>query len=156
MLSPHMYDSTRPNLIPSGSLGIAIYGNGLYKANYDEIKAQFPDARIWLIDVLGNGYDCGILDVETGDATPGMIYQWCDEREIQHDWEVLNRIYCNLSTWPTVKSYVAMMPARLRSTVRYWVADWTGQPHLVPGSDATQYENTIDWDLSYINVDRFG
>ena len=43
------------------------------------------------------------------------------------------------SEWPAVQAAVATLPTRMRSRVRWWIADPTGYPHLVPGSDATQW-----------------
>lgn len=34
----------------------------------------------------------------------------------------------------------------------YWTADWTGQPHLDPGAEATQYEDAGPYDLSLIRT----
>jgi hypothetical protein len=43
----------------------------------------------------------------------------------------------------------------MRSHVRYWIADPTGQPHIVPGSDATQWYWGSNVDISTATP-RFG
>jgi len=53
-----------------------------------------------------------------------------------------------LSEWPAVKAAVAKLPAKMRSHVRYWIADPTGYPHLVPGSSATQWYWGTGYDIS--------
>ena len=52
------------------------------------------------------------------------------------------------SEWPAVKAAVGKLPAKMRSHVRYWIADPTGTPHIVPGSDATQWYWGSSYDIS--------
>lgn len=143
-----MYDSVDPGKIPATAEKVALYRNGLYAADPATWGDKWP--RVYWIDVLGNDpVNASILDVETGDAHPYQVSSWCDERLADHpDW--LCRIYCNLSTWPAVKSQVATMPQNQRRQVRYWIANPTGQRHYVPGSAATQYEWAENWDLSAV------
>jgi hypothetical protein len=44
-----------------------------------------------------------------------------------------------MSEWPAVQAAVATLPAWMRAHIRWWIADPTGSPHIVPGSDATQW-----------------
>jgi hypothetical protein len=150
-----MYDSTQPWLIPTSAEYIAVYANGLYKADPASVQQRFPKARVFSIDVLNTDPGgCGIADVENGDMKPGDIPSWVDRRLTKRP-DVLCRVYCNKSTWPSVKSEVAKLPQDKRDTVRYWIADPTGQGHMVPGADATQWYWGEDWDESTINTSRF-
>lgn len=149
-----MYDSTRPWLIPNSAQYIAIYYNGAYAADRAKVQAQYPRARIFTIDVLGTAAaQCGIADVETGDMTPADVPGWVDER-LAAGPNFLARLYSNLSTWPAVKAEVAKLSAAARQHVVYFVANPTGAPHIVPGSDGTQYEWGSEWDASEID-ERF-
>ena len=146
-----MYDSTRPGLIPAGAEYIAIYGNGRFAADRATVKRQFPSARIYSIDVLNTDpAGCGIADVENGDMTPADVPGWVQARLGAHPG-VLCRIYCNRSNGPAVKDQVAMLPAEAREQVRYWIADPTGTPHMVPGADATQWLWAGSWDESLLD-----
>jgi len=47
-----------------------------------------------------------------------------------------------------VQQAVASLPQSLRSHIRWWIADPTGYPHIVPGSDATQWYWGPNYDIS--------
>jgi hypothetical protein len=53
-----------------------------------------------------------------------------------------------LSEWPSVQAACATLPASMRSRIRWWIADPTGVPHIVPGSDATQWFWGANYDIS--------
>ena len=145
-----MYDSTQPSLIPASAEYIAIYANGQYAADRHAVQRQFPKARIFNIDVLNDDPGgCSIADVENGDMQPSDIPGWVDKRLSRHPG-VLCRVYCNQSTWPSVKSEVAKLPSDKSDLVRYWIADPTGTEHSLPGADATQWYWGDDWDQSSV------
>ena len=122
----NMYDSTMPSRIPSGVLYVAVYKNGRYMANPTQVARQHPNARIFWIDVLGTApTECGIADVEAEDMQPSDIPGWVETRLNAHPAS-LCRVYCNLSTWPAVKTEVAKLTPGQRTHVRYWIADPTG------------------------------
>lgn len=146
-----MFDSIRPSRIPAGTSYIAAYFNGNWPANFTQLERQFPGARIFAIDVLGNGYQhCGIADVENGDMTPSMIDDWVRRRLLIYP-DVLCRIYCNQSTWPAAKSAVYQLSPAEQQHIRWWIADPTGTEHMVDGADATQWEWETLWDRSVIS-----
>lgn len=143
-----MLDSTTPlTSIPAARKPgrIAVYFNGLFAispADLAALQRKFPQARIYLIDVLGTApLDCSILDVETGDAAPGRYPRWAAERLGAHEG-ALCRPYCNLSTWPDLKANTRQATRLVQERTRYWIANPTNppKPHLVPGSSATQFE----------------
>jgi hypothetical protein len=57
-------------------------------------------------------------------------------------------IYTMQSEWPSVQAAIAALPSSMQSHVRWWIADPTGVPHLVPGSSATQWYWGSGYDIS--------
>ncbi len=94
--------------------------------------------RVLWIDITGRDPAASILDVEPGDATPALAASWAWHRLTARP-RALARIYTMRSEWPATRAAVAKLPPRIRHRVRWWIADPTGYPHLVPGSDATQW-----------------
>lgn len=135
-----IYDSVTPGAIPAHH-AVATYATG----NYAVSRSQVTSRRtvLW-IDTTGYDYAASILDVEPGDATPTLAAQWAWHRLHRYPHS-LARIYTMMSEWPAVKAAVAGFPAPLRARIRWWIADPTGQPHIVPGADATQWY----WGNSY-------
>ncbi len=104
------------------------------------------DKVLW-IDTNGSDPRANVLDVEPSDATPPQAAAWAATR-LSHDPNGTAVIYTMRSEWPAVQSAVASLPASVRSHVRYWIADPTGQPHIVPGSSATQWYWGTNYDIS--------
>ncbi len=123
---------------------MATYATGGYAVSPSQVAGR--KTVLW-IDTTGADYAASILDVEPGDATPTMAASWAWHR--LHDRpRALARIYTMRSEWPAVKAAVATLPAKMRSHVRYWIADPTGYPHIVPGSSATQWYWGSSYDIS--------
>jgi hypothetical protein len=99
------------------------------------------------IDVTGFDHAASVLDVEPGDATPTLAASWAWHR-LHAQPRALAHIYTMRSEWPAVKAAIAHLPAKMRSHVRYWIADPTGVPHVVPGSSATQWYWGSSYDIS--------
>lgn len=155
MTEATMYDAVTWEGIPQDAGYVAIYRNGRYAADWDAVQKRFPKAQLVGIDVDGTDTDAGVLDVERYDATPQDVPNWVARRLEAHPNGVLCRVYCNKYTWPQVRGYVSNLAPAQRVAVRYWVADWTDEPHLPQGADACQYESTAKWDRSVIDVERF-
>ena len=84
----HMYDSAS-QIFPASSLLNAYYYNGSFK----HTPVSYGKGRVW-IDVTGRAPDaCSWLDVERGDATPGFVPRWLDQRAMPGN----QGIYCNRS-----------------------------------------------------------
>jgi hypothetical protein len=144
MTLARQYDSA-PGIFPPDATSVALYANGLYVWTRPLAHTW---AKVLWIDVNGTAPDqASILDVETGDATPGHVPGWCTAR-LDAVPDSLLRLYCNLETWPAVRAQVRTMPDDTRARVRYWIASPTGIQHLVPGSAATQWDWGEDWDIS--------
>src|SRR5208282_854204 len=106
-----------PDPLPAGTAALAGYANGAWPSAAD-ISARFPDVAVLSIDVLAAGVG-GVLDVETGDATPADAPAWTKDaraRDVGTPW-----VYLNLSTWP------AAVAAFRRADVTppaWWIASW--------------------------------
>ena len=82
-----------------------------------------------------------VADVEMGDLTPAQGRAWALAELAAGRRPTL---YMSRSTYEAGRG---QWPP-----VDFWIADWTGTPHLVPGSVATQYAaNVAGCDLSLTN-----
>lgn len=149
-----LWDSVNPDAIPANTHAM-LYINGGFAAS-PTIASRF--ASVLWIDVFGDSPRANVLDVETSDATPGDVPAWVTEHvNLYGDIPTtLARVYCNLSTWPDVRAAVRTLSPQYRRHVRYHIAHPTGQPHLVPGSHATQWfwgHGANDYDLSEFRPD---
>ncbi|MHB1433389.1 MAG: hypothetical protein ACYCVZ_14875, partial [Streptosporangiaceae bacterium] len=135
-----IFDSVTPGAIPAHR-AVATYATGNYAVSRHQVASR--RTVLW-IDTTGYDYAASILDVEPGDATPTLAAQWAWHRLHRYPHS-LARIYTMTSEWPAVKAAVAGFPAPMRARIRWWIADPTGRPHIVPGADATQWY----WGNSY-------
>ena len=135
-----IYDSTTPSAIPTHHVAAA-YATGNYAASPSQLAGKGP--VVW-IDTTGNDPAASALDVEPGDATPSLAANWALHRLSERP-HALARIYTMRSEWPAVQSAVAGLPHNVQARIRWWIADPTGVPHIVPGSAATQWY----WGTSY-------
>lgn len=140
-----MADAVDPTKLPAGLQAYAGYFNGAKSAWTPAQLSNdvYPGASLVRIDVIGSAAaQCGVLDVETGDATPDHVPAWVDTR---HHLGLDATVYCNLSTWPAVKAAVGSR------AVRYWIADPSpGVAHAIPGASAVQWLWAAGFDLSVI------
>jgi hypothetical protein len=141
-----MYDSVTPSAIPSGA-PMATYADGPYAASQSEVTGH---SSVTWIDT--NGSDprgASVLDVEPGDATPQMAATWASQHLDDHPHSQAI-IYTMLSDWPATQQAISTLPSWQQHEVRYWIADPTGTPHLVPGSSATQWYWGTNYDISTV------
>jgi len=129
-----IYDSVTPSAM-AGHEHVATYATGNYAASPAQVAGH---RSVMWIDVTGYDHAASVLDVEPGDASPSLAGSWAWHRLHEHP-RALARIYTMRSMWPAVQAAVAKLPASMRAHVRYWIADPTGTPHIVPGADATQW-----------------
>src|SRR5262249_53180201 len=101
---------------------------------------------LW-IDTNGSNSGANVLDVEPGDATPSGAAQWVEDRVSRHPNSVAI-VYTMRSAWQPTKAAVGSPPGHEQSHVRYWIADPTGVPHMVPGADATQWYWGAKYDMT--------
>src|SRR5215469_17086441 len=57
-------------------------------------------------------------------------------------------IYTMRSEWSATQAAIATLPQAMQHQVRYWIADPTGVPHIVPGAAATQWFWGQNYDIS--------
>jgi hypothetical protein len=140
-----LYDSVTPQLIPAGQ-PVATYATGGYAVPASQVAGR----NVLWIDTQGTDPAAQALDVEPGDATPSVAASWAWHKLSAAPGAVA-RIYTMISEWPAVKAAVATLPQQMQSHIRYWIADPTGVPHVLPGSSATQWYWGKNYDISTAN-----
>jgi hypothetical protein len=140
-----IYDSVQPGSIPAGGMA-ATYATGKFAVPAAQMAGR---PTIW-IDAWGTDPGASVLDVEPGDATPAVAAAWVIQK-LTADHNGRARIYTMLAEWPAVQSAIATIPSWMQAHVRYWIADPTGVPHMVPGASATQWYWGPSYDTSTAN-----
>jgi hypothetical protein len=145
-----MYDSIDASAVPANPL-LAGYINGKWQSYY-QMAADNPTSTVLSITVKAHNSDgswvaADILDVESGDATPAEAPGWTQAMRALHR-PVITPYCSRLGTWPATKAAFVSQKVALPD---FWVADYTTQPHLVPGSVATQWTDTGPYDISLTN-----
>jgi len=138
-----VYDSVTPSHIPSGAR-IAAYATGGYAVNPASVPGR---SHVTWIDTKGTDPHAAALDVEPGDATPAQAATWT--------WNKLHNaagdiaiIYTYRAEWQATQAAISTLPQAMQHQVRYWIADPTGVPHIVPGAAATQWYWGHNFDIS--------
>lgn len=157
MASETMYDSTTPAAIPKTATLILTYIDGIYKTDA-AVAQQFPTARRETTTITAYGdLNAKIYDCERGNGDATQAAAWA-LRVIRQTGR-RPTIYCSRIGSPgygwswvvTALEALGIKPAQ----VDFGIADYTGQPHLVPGSAFTQYANPTytgaNYDLSLTN-----
>jgi len=138
-----IYDSVTPTSIPAHHV-VATYATGGYAVSRAQVAGR---KHVLWIDTTGLDHAASVLDVEPGDATPSLAASWAWHR-LHADPHALARIYTMRSEWPAVQAAVSALPGKMRSHIRWWIADPTGVPHIVPGSQATQWYWGSNYDIT--------
>jgi hypothetical protein len=141
-----IYDSVTPTAIPSHH-AIATYATGPYAASSADVAGRYT--VLW-IDTNGSDPHASALDVEPGDATPSMAASWA-RAKLSANPRSVAIIYTMQSEWPAAQAAIGSLPAQMRSHVRWWIADPTGSPHVLPGANATQWYWGQNYDISTAN-----
>lgn len=109
-----MYDSASQTF-PADSRLNAYYFNG----HFNHTPVSYGRGRVW-IDVTGAAPKaCSWLDVERGDASPGRVPGWLDERDMPGN----QGIYCNRS------NIGAVIKAAGNRVYNLWVSTLDGNTH---------------------------
>jgi hypothetical protein len=137
------YDSVIPSAVPAGQ-PIATYATGGYAVSPAQVAGH---KLVMWIDTQATDPAASALDIEPGAATPEQAATWAYQRLHMYP-NALARLYTSQSEWPAVQAAVATLPAQMRSHIRWWIADPTGTPHMVPGADATQWYWGSGYDTS--------
>jgi hypothetical protein len=138
-----IYDSVTPSSIPAGA-DAAVYADGTYQASAAQVAGH--EHVLW-IDTNGSRTDANALDVEPGDATPAGAAAWV-QAKLTQDPGSTAIVYTFQSDWDSVISNIDALPAWMHSHVKYWIADPTGTPHILPGAAATQWYWGANYDIS--------
>ena len=142
-MSRVMFDSVNPNAIPNRTALVAGYLDGSISKWPTSAAARF--GRVVWITTTGSREDADVADVETGDLTPASVVDWLRKATSPRP-----TIYTSRSWWPSVESEVKNAGLHCE----WWIADWTGAPHSLPGAVAVQYTNPTgsggDFDLSLV------
>lgn len=135
-----MRDSTTAADIPGHGLDlVAGYGNGRYKWA-DADWQRFPGIGHVYIDVDGSRPDCGVLDVEQGDAPPSQAPVWVKARlALPHAYPPV--LYCNRSMLTPLFNAMNAAGLHVVRDFRLWVATLDGTKTLpdMTGVAAVQY-----------------
>jgi hypothetical protein len=137
------YDSVIPAAIPPHHL-IATYATGGHPTPPGQLVGRGP--ILW-IDVDGSDPAASALDIEAGTVPASVAPVWVRQK-LTAQPKALAVLYTSISEWPAVQAAVAPLPAWMRSRIRWWIADPTGTPHIIPGSDATQWYWGSGYDIS--------
>lgn len=143
-----MYDSITAADIPAGAAMVAGYVDGIYRWS-DADWARFPIAVKVRIAVSAFTNDGHVLDQETGNATPDQAPGWV---QLRRATGADPSVYTNLNNWARLR---AAFQAQGVPEPHYWIAEWTGVPHSIPGTVACQYANPVfsggHYDLSLVD-----
>lgn len=130
-----MADSITATDIPPGKFDlVAGYVDGLYKWT-DEDWLFHHASRLVRITVLGGNADADVADVENGDLTPTEAADWAGNRVLAGK---IPALYFSRSAYGAVHAAIAARGINDQQWT-VWAADWTGIPHLLAGTYATQY-----------------
>jgi hypothetical protein len=138
-----IYDSVLPSAVPSNRV-LASYATGPFAVTAAQVAGH--KAVLW-IDVTGLDPAAAAVDVEPGDVTPDVAATWV-RRKLTADRGALAIIYTSRAEWPLAQAAVDTLPAWMGARVRWWIADPTGYPHVLPGSSATQWYWGSSYDIS--------
>jgi hypothetical protein len=138
-----IYDSTEPFAVPAGQ-PVATYVDGPFAAPAAEVAGH---SQVLWIDTNGSDPQAGALDVEPGDATPGIAAQWVQQKLTEQP-KATAIVYTSLGEWPEVQAAIGTLPSSMQSHVKYWVANPIGVPNMVPGAAATQWYWGGSYDIS--------
>jgi hypothetical protein len=137
-----IYDSVTPTAIPGRHL-VATYATGPFAVPASQVAGR---SVMW-IDTNGSDPNANALDIEPGDATPTMAATWTSEK-LSADPHTDAVLYTMQSEWPAVQAAVGTLPHWMQAHVRWWIADPTGYPHVLPGANATQWYWGQNYDIT--------
>lgn len=135
MTTVTLYDSDEADAIPETAEAVAGYDDGT-GPDFDAMAARFPGKPVVSI-TRSSPPKAGsrVADIETGALGPAEAAVWAREEIAAGRRPTL---YYSRGNVPDVSA--ALTGANVStSAVDFWVADWTGFPHLLDGTVATQY-----------------
>jgi hypothetical protein len=139
-----IYDSVIPQTIPAGQV-VATYSTGAHPIPVSAVAGR--RTVMWIDTLATDPSGSAALDIEPGCASPSQAAGWVRARLTAHP-NATAILYSSISEWSTVQADVASLPSSMRAKIRWWIADPTGSPHIVPGSQATQWSWGSSYDIS--------
>jgi hypothetical protein len=143
-----MYDSVTARDIPVSARMVAGYVDGPYAWTLFDWLVHQSAVKV-RIATRASTNDGHVLDVEPGDATPAQAVAWV---KMRRKAGATPAIYASRSVIPTIEA--AFRAAGVAYPL-WWIAEWTGRPHHIPGAVAVQYDHPPHsgghYDLSYVN-----
>lgn len=131
-----MWDSTTAADLPADAGMVAGYVDGLYAWSPAD-WARFPAATRVRIAVFADTDDGHVLDVEKGNATPAQAPGWVRLRRAAG---VDPTVYCARGSWASLSAQFTVQHV---AAPHWWIADWTGSPHLPAGASACQWADSV-------------
>lgn len=132
-----MFDSITLSTVPADPFALAGYVGGRWPTFWP-MRSTWPHAHTVSIAISSSERaDC--LDVEPGDATPGLVVGWVRAElrlGVQHPC-----VYSDWFEW-THEIRWRLSNAGLLVIVLKWDADYTHVAHIDPGFDGTQWTDT--------------
>lgn len=146
-----MFDSTNVSAIPRTATLLLVYIDGDF-VTAPAAAQQFPNARrVPTTTTAAGSLEAQVYDCEKGDGDPQQAASWASRKIALNQRPT---IYVERSQWSDVQLALIDLGISLNA-VDYGIADWTGVPHLLPGSAFTQYANPPssggDYDISLTN-----
>lgn len=137
---PTMYDSETPSAIPADAEIVAGYVDGQWP-DYAELATTHPNAKHVSITVEGAA-GADVADLEVPNFNSATIEQVAEKGAAWAKNEIAEGrrpcLYYSRSNAGVIAAALQAAGVPVQS-VDFWIADWTGTAHLIPGSVATQY-----------------
>lgn len=139
----YVYDSANPESIPADAYGVAGYIDGPYTWTYADWHRFYRAKMFITIDILGGNVHADAEDVEDYGVPLRDLRRWARARLRMGFIPI---IYCSVG-----------MHVKVEYTMRgirydWWAAQPDGSPHILSGSDATQYVWGNNWDESKFKI----
>lgn len=130
-----MFDAVDITNLPTDVALTLGYVDGRETAgHYDRVRAARPHAKVVPVTVTGATLNAVVGDVETGDMNPASGAAWAHRKvaAAQHP-----TLYCNVSTWPSVRAEVQKIG--LAGRVFYLIAHYDGIATIPAGAIGKQF-----------------
>jgi hypothetical protein len=126
-----MYDTQYPSIVPKSADLVASYVDGPQASNFAQAQQIFGSKAL---SITWTGEPADIADVEGGFAM-SKLPEWIkQQQDAGIPRPVIYAIYSGVGT-----NYQQVKKAVGSAKVSWWLSDWTGKPHTLPGADAVQY-----------------
>jgi hypothetical protein len=127
-----MYDTQYPSIVPSSADLVVSYVDGPQASNYNQAVSIFGSKAL---SITWTGQNADIADVESSAVSTSQLPAWIDAQVARGiPKPVVYAIYSGIGT-----NYQQVKQAVGTKSVSFWLSDWTGKPHTLPGADAVQY-----------------